>query len=204
MPIYNTSQFSSKIISENSRFLHHEIFLGEQLVAQVDEEDYRMTARLIMGDGNKIVYRGFYEKRGLEAMPERFELLDKAIVAITRELNIHPHNPIIIPRSFGPESYTTYDDLKEIKIGDQLEVTFGSGYGVERHHKGRTIIYNVNNAGISLWRRQSQRLALIAVGDPTNFILLDDADRYECLMIDLFPINRRPFRGWKNKIVTIK
>ena len=59
----------------------------------------------------------------------------------------------------------------------------------------------VNNFLEHNWRRQTRRLALIPINKVQNYndsdvLILDDADRFECLMIDLFPVNAMPYYGW--------
>lgn len=58
------------------------------------------------------------------------------------------------------------------------------------------------------WRRPSQRLSLVPINKLNNYkesdiLYLDDTDRLECLMIDLFGCNRIGYRGWKSKTVNI-
>ena len=119
-------------------------------------------------------------------------------------------NIILIPDRCEPFIYNTYDDLNEIKIGDILDVKFGKkSFRVKKEFVGKTIRFVVNNFLSHNWRRPTRRLAMVPLEKQESFtekdvLFLDDADRFECLMIDLFPINRKPYAGWKNKTVKIK
>ncbi len=78
----------------------------------------------------------------------------------------------------------------------------------QKDYVGKELKFVVNNFIEYNWRRPTRRLALIPIDKIENFkdedvLFLDDADRFECLMIDLFPCNRRPYAGWKNKTVKI-
>lgn len=108
-----------------------------------------------------------------------------------------------------PFMYNTYDDLNKIEIGNILTLKFGKkSFRVKKEYVGKEIKFIVNNFFEHNWRRPTRRLALIPIDKVENFkdsdvLFLDDADRFECLMIDLFPCNRRPYAGWKNKTVKI-
>lgn len=117
---------------------------------------------------------------------------------------------VIIPDSCCPSFYTTYDDLNTVNIGDVITVTFKDKGKVKNAYRGQSTKFLVNNYMEHNWRRPTRRLALIPL-DRINYdkltfskndvIILDDSDRFECLMIDLFKVNRVPFKGWKKKIV---
>ena len=108
-----------------------------------------------------------------------------------------------------PYMYNTYNDLNPIKIGNVLTIKFGEkSYKVKKEYVGKKLKFVVNNFFEHNWRRKTKRLALVPIDKINSFaeedvLILDDADRYECLMIDLFPVNRIPFSGWKNKTVKI-
>lgn len=116
---------------------------------------------------------------------------------------------ISIPDTCEPYMYNTYDDLNKIKIGDVITLKFGKKtYRVNKQYVGKKVKFIVNNFRKHNWRRPTKRLALIPFDKKDSFtekdvFFLDDADRFECLMIDLFPINRVPYAGWKNKTVDI-
>ena len=115
---------------------------------------------------------------------------------------------IKIDSSCEPYMYNTKKDLTKIKIGDVLDLTFGKKpLKVKKEYVNKTIRFIVNNYLEHTWRRTTRRLALVPLDKKDNFeesdiLILDDYDRFECLMIDLFPINRRPYSGWQNKTVT--
>lgn len=117
---------------------------------------------------------------------------------------------INIPQSCDPSFYTTDDDLNEVEIGDILTITFKDKEKVKSKYRGKTVKFLVNNFLPHKWRRQTRRLALIPLTSidlnkltfiKDDVIILDDSDRFECLMIDLFDVNKVPFKGWKKKKV---
>lgn len=116
---------------------------------------------------------------------------------------------INIPQTCEPYMYNTNSDLNKIEIGNVLNIKFGKKkFRVKKEYVGKEIKFVVNNFMSHNWRRPTRRLALIPLDKMNNFsdddvLFLDDTDRFECLMIDLFPINRRPYAGWKNKKVKI-
>lgn len=125
---------------------------------------------------------------------------------------------INIPTACDPSFYTTYDNLNNVNIGDIISVTFKDKEKVKIKFQGKTVKFLVNNYMEHNWRRNTRRLALIPLENidldtdldsltlkpsmKKDIIILDDSDRFECLMIDLFDINKVPFKGWKKKIVT--
>jgi hypothetical protein len=120
-------------------------------------------------------------------------------------------NKIDIPKSCDPSFYTTDDDLNEVEIGDIITVTFKDKERVKSKYRGKTVKFLVNNFLPHKWRQPTRRLALIPLTSidfntskfrKSDVIILDDSDRFECLMIDLFEENKIPFRGWKKKKVT--
>lgn len=109
-----------------------------------------------------------------------------------------------------PFMYNTQDDLLQFEIGDIVEVKFGNeNYRVKKEYVGRKLKFIVSNLLEYEWRLKTKRLALVPIEKEEDFktkdvLFLDAYDRFECLMIDLFPVNRRPYAGWKNKTVQIK
>jgi len=116
---------------------------------------------------------------------------------------------ITIEKRCEPYMYNTYDDLNKIEIGDIITLKFSKKtFKVKKEYVGKKITFIVNNFLEHNWRRKTRRLALIPLDKKDNFnkndvLFLDDGDRFDCLMIDLFPCNRRPYVGWKNKTVKI-
>jgi hypothetical protein len=116
---------------------------------------------------------------------------------------------IEIQTSCEPFMYNTDDDLNQIEIGDILTLQFGEKpFRVKKEYVGKEVKFMVNNFFEHCWRRPTRRLALIPIDKLETFkskdvLILDDSDRFECLMIDLFPCNRRPYAGWRNKTVKI-
>lgn len=104
-----------------------------------------------------------------------------------------------------PYMYNTYDDLNKIEIGNILTLKFGKKpFKVKKDFVGKKVKFIVNNYFEHNWRRPTRRLALIPLEKVDNHtekdvLFLDDGDRFECLMIDLYPCNRRPYAGWKIK-----
>lgn len=108
-----------------------------------------------------------------------------------------------------PYMYNTYSDLNKIEIGDVITLKFSNKkYKVNKNYVGKTIKFVVNNYLKYRWHKVTRRLALVPFNKKDDFktsdvLFLDDAERFECLMIDLFPCNRKPYAGWKNKTVKI-
>ena len=109
-----------------------------------------------------------------------------------------------------PYMYNTDDDLCRIEIGDTITLQFGNKrYGVKKEYVGTKVKFIVNNFIEYTHRIKTRKLALIPVDKINNFkekdvLILDAKDRFECLMIDLFPCNRRHFAGWENRTVAVK
>lgn len=108
-----------------------------------------------------------------------------------------------------PYMYNTNDDLNVVEIGDVITLKFGrKKFRVKKEYSGKSRKFIVNNFLAHHWGRPTRRLALVPIEKvdsfkKTDILFLDDTDRFECLMIDLFPSNRRPYAGWKNKTVKI-
>jgi hypothetical protein len=105
--------------------------------------------------------------------------------------------------------YNTPDDLNQFKIGDTITLKFQAGkHYVKAEYRGNTIQFKVMGLMKHDWRIPTQRLALVPITKLNNYkesdiLYLDDTDRFECLMIDLFGCNRIGYRGWKSKTVKI-
>jgi hypothetical protein len=116
---------------------------------------------------------------------------------------------IAIPERCEPYMYNTPDDLNKINIGDVIQLRFSRRrFRVKKEYRGKSIKFVVNNYREHNWRRPTRRLALIPLDKQDAYtekdvLFLDDEDRFECLMIDLFPCNRKPYAGWKNKTVRV-
>lgn len=142
------------------------------------------------------------------------DLLKDITYKMIREVKSHYlsfNDKIGVPRSCEPYMYNTRDNLSEVNIGDTLEISFQSGYGVHKNYKGRTIKFLVNNFYEYNYYQSSKlrRIAIVPLDKKDKFefseiIFLDSTERFKDLMIDLFPINRKPFRGWQNKTIKIK
>lgn len=117
---------------------------------------------------------------------------------VTHKDLIVVHNTVLIPKRSESFFFNTEEDLLDFNIRDIVEITYP---------KGNTIAYVVNNILPYNWRRPTRRLALTPVTDKwanKDIVILDDSDRFRCLMEDLYPVNRRPFYGWEKKTVFIK
>jgi len=116
---------------------------------------------------------------------------------------------IDISDSCEPYMYNTYNSLLRVQIGDVITLKFGNKpFRVKKEYLGKTVKFIVNNFIKHNYRRPTKRLALIPFDKVDSYkkkdiLFLDDADRFECLMIDLFSCNKRPYAGWKNKTVEI-
>jgi hypothetical protein len=105
--------------------------------------------------------------------------------------------------------YTSEHDLKTLNIGDVIDVTFKNKSKVKKDYLGKTIRFFINNIFDYSFYDPYRRIAIIPLDKFENFtnkdaLIVDQTDRFSCLMIDLYPENRIPYSGWKNKIVNIK
>jgi hypothetical protein len=108
-----------------------------------------------------------------------------------------------------PYMYNTKSDTKKLNIGDVLDVKFKTGSRVKKEYAGKTVKFFVNNVLDYSFYSPYRRVALIPFSKKDKFsyidaLIVDEHNRFECLMIDLYPANRVPYAGWKNKEVTIK
>lgn len=115
---------------------------------------------------------------------------------------------INIPTACEPFMFNTKEDLNQFEKGDVVTVTF-QNKNFNGKYKGKTVNFVVKDFMPYKYRIQTKRLALVPYEIENNFTeeditYLDTHDRFECLMIDLFPINRIPYKGWKNKEVGIE
>jgi len=114
---------------------------------------------------------------------------------------------IQFPKGTEPFFYNTSDDTLKYDVGDLVEVTFGVGSRVPRRYKNQTVTFIVNNIKDYMWGHKIRKLALCPDKDNwtiKDILFIDTEFRFSCLMIDLFPENRRPFNGWRTKKVTLK
>lgn len=110
-----------------------------------------------------------------------------------------------VPRRCDPSFYVTTQPLSKYDRDDTVELKFGTGRRVLKKYKGQTVRFTVNNYLDHEWGKKMRRLLLVPEGGGTKeAIVLEEAHRFECLMVDLFPVNRRPFAGWSTKCATIR
>jgi hypothetical protein len=122
------------------------------------------------------------------------------------DTEISPDSIVQFSRGVQPFFFNSEDVLLKFNIGDIVEVSFGKGSKTWKRYKGKKIKMVVNNCKQYKWRNESKKLALTPTEDgwlKSDIVFIDDTDRFECLMIDLFPVNRRPFSGWETKKVSI-
>jgi prefoldin subunit 5 len=116
-------------------------------------------------------------------------------------------NTVFIPHRSNPFFYNADPNLLEFKVKDIVELKFLNNNKVDERYRGKKVRFVVNNLMTYSWGGDLNRLALTPVTDGwthKDIIILDPAYRFECLMIDLFPENRRPFYGWGKKNVKIE
>lgn len=116
---------------------------------------------------------------------------------------------IKISDSCEPYMYNTKHHMKSLNIGDVINVKFKGGSKVKKEYAGKTVKFFVNNVLDYSFYDPYRRVALIPFDKKDKFdykdaLIVDEHNRFECLMIDLYPVNRRPYAGWKNKEVVIK
>lgn len=101
--------------------------------------------------GFTVLYDGKSELKEKSKYIEAIYIGDKNFyqcIKMIREVKSHYlsfNDKIGVPRSCEPYMYNTRDNLSEVNIGDTLEISFQSGYGVDKNYKGRTIKFLVNN-----------------------------------------------------------
>lgn len=115
---------------------------------------------------------------------------------------------IEISTSCEPYMYNTICDIKSLNIGDIIDVKFKMASRVKKEYAGKTVKFFVNNILDYSYYSPYRRIAIIPFSKKDNFnysdaLIVDEYDRFYCLMIDLYPENRRPYAGWKNKEVDI-
>jgi len=111
---------------------------------------------------------------------------------------------IAVPDRLDPSMFNSEQDLLQFEVGDKVKVKFGTGFRVPKKYAGRSLTFLVNNAKEYEYRIKSKVLVLTLESKPKDVMVIHPTDRFECLMIDLFPCNRRPYAGWRNKKVTLK
>jgi hypothetical protein len=107
-----------------------------------------------------------------------------------------------------PYMYNSQNDLTTFNIGDVVDVVFMDKVKVKKDYKGKTIRFFINNILDYHWSSNERRLALIPLDKKDKFsdkdvLIIDHSYRFDCLMIDLYPENRRPYAGWRGKEVEI-
>jgi hypothetical protein len=109
-----------------------------------------------------------------------------------------------------PYMYHTSNNLHSLKIGDVISATFTKKTSkVKKEYIGKTITFFVNNILDYNFYSSYRRIALIPLNKKDKFknsdvLIVDETNRFESLMIDLYPENRRPYAGWKNKKITFE
>jgi len=115
-------------------------------------------------------------------------------------------NKVLIPSSVEPFYYNTDCDLLPFEIGDIVELSFQDHRLVNKKYRGKKVQFVVNNFFEYGWSIKTKRLALTPTAGKwklKDVVILDDINRFDYLMEDLFPCNRRPYAGYSKKEVTI-
>lgn len=139
---------------------------------------------------------------------------EKDDIAFINKLNwdrikVEDDKVVVMPHTTEPYMYNNlHDDLLKLEIGDAVEVSFKDHRNVLEKYRGKKLLFVVNNYKDYEWCEPIRKLALVPKDKCTGFckndvLFIDDYRRFEYLMEDLFPCNRTPFRGWKNKEVRI-
>lgn len=173
-------------------------------VELVKQEDILSTSKITLEDiSKKKVHKS--DKTIDQIMAKTREYEER--LKYDRESTRIEDNKVRLPECCCPYFYNTEDDLNKFEIGDVVEIRFGGGSRTADKFKNKTVTFVVNNFKSYEWCRPTRRLALIPLRDGwtlKDIVILDDSDRFEALMEDLFPCNRIPYRGWRSKEVTIK
>lgn len=95
--------------------------------------------------------------------------------------------------------------LLEYNVGDEITLKFPNHSRVRKCFKGQTITFDVLAIRKANWGYNMHWLGLLPKGsnDKDEILFVAPYWRFEALMIDLFPINRRPYAGWKQKSPSI-
>lgn len=122
-----------------------------------------------------------------------------------------PTNKVAIPDRIEPFIYNTRTDLRPLNIDDIVDVTFGvKSFRVKKEYVNKTLRFKiVNLEEYSWWSTKYKILALVPIEKVEKFtkndiLFITTYGRFDSLMEDLFPCNRRPYAGWKNKEVKIE
>jgi hypothetical protein len=121
---------------------------------------------------------------------------------------IAPSGVVQIIDRTEPFFYNTDENLTQFNIGDIVEVSFGTGRMTWKQHKGKTVQMIVNNCRpYKFYDEPFNKLALTPL-EPKwrkkDIVFVENSQRFEYLMEDLYPENRRPFNGWRTKQIDIK
>lgn len=128
-------------------------------------------------------------------------IIDNKLELIKTDINI--------PSTCEPFMFNTNNDLNKFEKGDVVSIKF-QDKSYNGKYKGKTIDFIVMDymEYSNAYKRFTKRLALVTLDKESQFteddiLYLDDYYRFSSLIIDLFPINRIPYKGWKNKEVEI-
>jgi hypothetical protein len=104
--------------------------------------------------------------------------------------------------------FNSEQDLLELNIDEVVTVTFQDYSKVSNKYRGKTLKFVINNFKDYQWGVPLRNLALVPIEKSANFkksdvLFIAPYYQFECLMIDLFPCNRRAYAGWKRKTVVI-
>lgn len=109
-----------------------------------------------------------------------------------------------------PYFYNSRDNLDFLSIGDMVVLKFGDKpFRVKKDYIGKEVKFKVNDVfKYNYGSREIVRLALVQSNKAENFkesdiLIVESTIRIEILMDRLFPCNRRPFAGWRNKEVKV-
>lgn len=116
------------------------------------------------------------------------------------------NNVVEIPERCTPFFYMSKVDLKKYKIGDILKIKFKDNNRNEKQYRGKEVEFVVNNSMIHYDERYNRLVLTINKDNWTNkdVIVLEDICRFDDLIDALWPCNRRPFAGYKNKTVKVE
>lgn len=114
---------------------------------------------------------------------------------------------VFVPDKREPWFYNSMDDLLQFEKKDIVEIKFKDNKSIPVKYRGKKISFVVNSCKKYETYIATKMIALTPLTEKwlkRDVLLLDSYENFEAMMEDLFECNRSPFRGWKNKTVTIK
>jgi hypothetical protein len=216
LSIYNTNTIITKLPEKHFNFSwdskvwfgYSKLFLNSTGVE--NHENYGLRIKNVSTkNGQTFLYTdawGHQQTISLKELQQNWKFTAPKIVEWATNLNnpqyyvdklkqqiIERVNHRYICDSIEPRTYHTSSNFTDLNINDIIECTY----------KGSVSKYVVNSVHL-----RNSTFGLIPFEkrfdhSSSDFIQVTSTSRVEGLMIDLYPINRVPYRGWKNRELVI-